>query len=92
LVPETSKKKIEKNADNGDDDDDNDDSSSCDLRLCMTHQGIAENRDMAKEFGGGQFPLLMGGHDHESYLEEVNGSQIIKTGMNAQKAAIIDIH
>lgn len=35
--------------------------------------------------------LLMTGHDHEPYLENINGCQIIKTGMDAHQAAVIDI-
>ena len=66
----------------------------CDILLCMTHQGIDADRSTAKEFGGNhQIPLLLGGHDHEPYHEVVeNGCHIVKTGMNADRAAIIDIH
>lgn len=61
-----------------------------DLVLPMTHQGIGSDRSMAQEMGN-HFPLLMGGHDHEPYLETVNGCRIVKTGMDAIQAAVIDI-
>jgi hypothetical protein len=32
------------------------------------------------------------GHDHEPFLETINGCQIVKTGMNAERAAVIGIY
>ena len=61
-----------------------------DLVLPMTHQGISQDRDLAHALGD-RLPLIMGGHDHEIFLETVNGCQIVKTGMDAHHAAIIDI-
>jgi len=76
-----------------------------DTVLAMTHQGIEQDRIMACEFGN-TIPLIMGGHDHEPYLEthhhhhhnnnnnndnDDDQCQIVKSGMDAQYAAIIDL-
>jgi hypothetical protein len=60
-----------------------------DLVVPMTHQVIAQDRDMARLDLG--FPLLVGGHDHDVYVEKVNDVQIVKVGADATYAAIIDI-
>lgn len=63
-----------------------------DLILPLTHQGIAQDLEFAENFGGDTFPLVLGGHDHEPYDETTdNGSRVIKTGMDAERAAVIDI-
>jgi 2',3'-cyclic-nucleotide 2'-phosphodiesterase (5'-nucleotidase family) len=61
----------------------------CDLVIPMTHQVMAEDREMARLKMG--FPVLVGGHDHDPYVEQVEGSWIVKTGCDATSAAIIDI-
>jgi len=65
--------------------------------LAMTHQSIHDDRTMAQHLGGSsKIPLLMGGHDHEPYVENnVNNNNgcchIVKAGMDAEQAAIIDL-
>lgn len=63
---------------------------SLDLIVPLTHQSIGEDRNFCQRFGGHVFPVVCGGHDHEIYNEIVNGSQIVKAGMDATHAAIID--
>jgi len=60
-----------------------------DLVIPMTHQVIAQDRDMARS--NPEFPLLMGGHDHDVYIEKVNGVDIVKTGADAVFAAVVDV-
>lgn len=60
-----------------------------DLVIPMTHQVIAQDRDMAKQKLG--FPLLLAAHDHDPYVEVVEGCNIVKVGCDATKTAIIDI-
>jgi 2',3'-cyclic-nucleotide 2'-phosphodiesterase (5'-nucleotidase family) len=62
-----------------------------DLVVPMTHQRIPEDRAFMKHFGGERFPIILGGHDHEMYDETVRGSRILKTGMDGDHAAIIDV-
>jgi hypothetical protein len=40
---------------------------------------------------GKSFPIVIGGHDHEPYNKTIQGSWVLKTGMNADNTAIIDI-
>ena len=61
-----------------------------DLVIPLTHQSIAEDREFCQHFAG-KFPFLCGGHDHEVYDETVEGTRIIKAGMDAIHAAVIDV-
>jgi 2',3'-cyclic-nucleotide 2'-phosphodiesterase (5'-nucleotidase family) len=42
-------------------------------------------------FGGEVFPVVLGGHDHEPFDEVKRGASIVKAGMDAEKAAVIDL-
>uniref|UniRef100_A0A7S0W998 EF-hand domain-containing protein n=1 Tax=Hemiselmis tepida TaxID=464990 RepID=A0A7S0W998_9CRYP len=61
----------------------------CDVVIPMTHQVMAEDREMARLKMG--FPLLVAAHDHDPYCEEVEGCWIVKTGCDATQAAVIDL-
>eukprot|EP01059_Diplonema_ambulator_P034956 TRINITY_DN8089_c0_g1_i3.p1 TRINITY_DN8089_c0_g1~~TRINITY_DN8089_c0_g1_i3.p1 ORF type:complete len:591 (+),score=233.91 TRINITY_DN8089_c0_g1_i3:50-1822(+) len=61
-----------------------------DMVLPMTHQGVEEDRLFMKHFGD-KFPLVMGGHDHTVFHEIVNGSTLLKVGMDADRIGVIDI-
>jgi Ca2+-binding EF-hand superfamily protein len=62
-----------------------------DLMVPLTHQRFPQDREFCDKFGGHLFPIVIGGHDHEPYDEVTNGCRIIKTGMNAENTAIIDV-
>jgi hypothetical protein len=49
------------------------------------------DRDFCAKFKGDSFPIVIGAHDHEPYDETIEGSRVIKTGMDGINAAIIDI-
>jgi len=66
-------------------------SLGADLIIPMTHQSIDDDRTFCRAFTGHTFPIVCGGHDHEVYDEVIEGSRIIKAGMDATNAAIIDI-
>jgi hypothetical protein len=55
----------------------------------MLWQVMAEDREMARQKLG--FPLLVAAHDHDAYVEQLEGCWIVKTGCDASQAAIIDI-
>lgn len=56
----------------------------------VTHQSVALDRMLATNLDV-EFPLILGGHDHEPYLETIGKCTVVKTGSNAQKFAICDI-
>jgi len=60
-----------------------------DLVIPMTHQLMYLDRNLAKEKIG--FPLILGGHDHDPFLETIENCTIVKTGMDAKKIAVIEI-
>lgn len=60
-----------------------------DIIIPLTHQVMPLDRKLASEVG--QFPLIIGGHDHEPYDEVVNGCRIIKTGADGVNIAICDV-
>jgi 2',3'-cyclic-nucleotide 2'-phosphodiesterase (5'-nucleotidase family) len=62
-----------------------------DLVVPLTHQRMEPDREFSKEFKGDIFPIVVGAHDHEPYDETWEGSRIIKTGMDGDRTAIIDI-
>lgn len=62
-----------------------------DVWIPLTHQGIAEDRAFAAKFTGNLFPVILGSHDHDLIDENVQGSRILQTGMDAENAAIIDL-
>ena len=69
----------------------------------LTHQSLAADIELAKgmqtskkEIAGG---VILGGHEHVKIHEHVsddvgqdNTVQIVKTGMNSDRAAVIDLH
>lgn len=65
--------------------------NAVDFVLPLTHQSMAHDRQFAQHFTGRTFPLVCGGHDHEIYNEVVAGCRIVKAGMDALHAAVIDI-
>ena len=51
-----------------------------DCIIPMTHQLIGRDRMLAENCLAGSYPFILGGHDHEVFLETVNGNTIIKAG------------
>ncbi|XRB13900.1 EF-hand domain-containing protein [Pseudoscourfieldia marina] len=64
--------------------------ATTDLVIPMTHQVMPLDREMA-ETCGAEFPLIIGGHDHQPYLETVNGCIITKQGADAALVGVIDV-
>lgn len=74
--------------------------SSCADRATMlvplTHQTIAEDRELAtgiqQDDGlSGKVPVIVGGHEHEIYIEKVDGSMIVKAGADAVNVVVVDV-
>ena len=62
-----------------------------DLIIPVTHQSMGNDRHFANHFTGNQFPIILGGHDHEPYNEKVGGSRIFKAGYDAIHTGVVDI-
>lgn len=60
----------------------------CDTVIAMTHQWIADDRALAKT---GVVPLILGGHEHDPFLERFDGCVLTKSGMDATHAAVVTV-
>jgi len=54
----------------------------------LTHQDMPEDRELAMS---GLFPVIVGGHDHDVVVEKHRECHLVKAGMDAENAAIIDL-
>ncbi|HEY6459914.1 MAG TPA: bifunctional metallophosphatase/5'-nucleotidase, partial [Polyangiaceae bacterium] len=63
----------------------------CAAVVAMTHQPMHDDRELAHAAGPARIAVVVGGHEHVPFLETVDGTPIVKTGMDATKAAIIDL-
>lgn len=66
----------------------------CTCVLPLTHQDLALDRELAHTAppdGVPRFPVIIGGHEHRVYIEQVEGSWIVKAGSDAVHAAIIEL-
>ena len=77
--------------DNFDNINSNSDKEVVDLIIPLTHQRMPHDREYCNKFDTNQFPIVIAGHDHEPFDEIVNGSRIIKVGIDAENTGIIDI-
>lgn len=56
--------------------------------LAVTHQWLDDDRALARM---GLVPLIIGGHEHDPFLEQVRGTTLSKAGSDATHAAVITI-
>lgn len=64
--------------------------------LALTHQLIAEDRAFATKLAAhgslaGKVPLILGGHEHEVYVETAGDSLIVKMGADAALIGVADL-
>lgn len=60
----------------------------CDTVIALTHQWIADDRALAKT---GVVPLILGGHEHDPFLERFERCVLTKSGMDATHAAVVTV-
>jgi len=60
----------------------------CDLVVPLEHLYVPENKKTCEEF---DFPIILSGHDHHRVDETINGTRLIKPGMDGVHAAVIEI-
>jgi 2',3'-cyclic-nucleotide 2'-phosphodiesterase (5'-nucleotidase family) len=60
----------------------------CDMVLPLCHLYEHQDEKTCTEF---DFPVILGGHDHHSVDREINGTRLLKPGMDANKAIVLDL-
>jgi 2',3'-cyclic-nucleotide 2'-phosphodiesterase (5'-nucleotidase family) len=60
----------------------------CRSVVAITHQMVADDRALA---ASGRFSLVVGGHEHDVHLEDVQGTWIVKAGADAFHAVVSDL-
>jgi len=67
-----------------------------DVHLPMTHALVPEDKQTAVALSkhsemGDRTPVILGGHEHDLYIDEAGKSVIVKVGQDAERIAFIDI-
>jgi 2',3'-cyclic-nucleotide 2'-phosphodiesterase (5'-nucleotidase family) len=63
----------------------------CACVIPLTHQPMDDDRALARATIQPPFPLIIGGHEHAPQMEQVGGTWIVKSGMDAVRAAVTDL-
>jgi 2',3'-cyclic-nucleotide 2'-phosphodiesterase (5'-nucleotidase family) len=62
----------------------------CVCVLPLTHQTMDADRALARAKIP-RMPVILGGHEHDVHLEQVEGIWIVKAGIDAQHAVVVDL-
>lgn len=60
----------------------------CTAVVALTHQPLRADRALA---ASGSVDLVLGGHEHEGYLETQHGAPLVKAPMNATSVVVADL-
>mmetsp|Transcript_23849 Transcript_23849/g.56313 ORF Transcript_23849/g.56313 Transcript_23849/m.56313 type:complete len:702 (-) Transcript_23849:83-2188(-) len=60
----------------------------CDLVIPLQHLYVPDDHKTCREF---DFPVVLSGHDHHRVDEVVDGTRLLKPGMNSEHAAMVEI-
>ncbi len=63
----------------------------CACVIPLTHQPIEDDRALAAAQRDPPFPVIVGGHEHVVFLEQVEGTWIVKASSDAVRAVVIDL-
>ncbi len=63
----------------------------CACVVALTHQSLTRDRDLARAQGDPPVPLVVGGHEHDAHVEQLGGAWIVKAGMDATHAVVVDL-
>ena len=61
---------------------------NCDLTIPLQHLYVPDDHKTCRDF---DFPVILSGHDHHRVDEVVEGTRLIKPGMNAEYATVLEI-
>ena len=67
------------------------DVTTTDAIVVLTHQDTAPDRELARQGWDAGIAVVLGGHDHEEYLEQHNKCVMAKSGSDARKVVIVDL-
>ncbi len=62
---------------------------TCTTVIPLTHQPMEDDRELARL--SPSFPLIIGGHEHVPFLEQVGSTWIVKAGADAEQALVIEL-
>ncbi|MGK3976000.1 5'-nucleotidase C-terminal domain-containing protein [Sorangium sp. So ce118] len=63
----------------------------CACVIPITHQSRDSDLALARSQRDPRFPLILGGHEHEVLIDDVDGCWVVKAGTDAASAAIVDL-
>lgn len=63
----------------------------CAAVLALTHLAMAEDRQLAAEQRDPPLSLILGGHDHQPFLETIDGTVVAKSGCDAALAIVAEL-
>lgn len=67
------------------------DQEGCVSVIALTHQSMARDRELAASVDAADIPLILGGHEHVPFDETVGATRILKAGMDATHAWVVDV-
>ena len=62
--------------------------AGCDMVLPLCHLYVFQDERTCREF---DFPVILSGHDHHCVDEVIDGTRLLKPGMDAKMAIILDL-
>ncbi|KYF59143.1 hypothetical protein BE04_36700, partial [Sorangium cellulosum] len=63
----------------------------CACVIPITHQSRDADLALARAQRDPPFPVILGGHEHEVLIDDVDGCWVVKSGTDAERAAVIDL-
>ncbi|MBI4783276.1 MAG: 5'-nucleotidase C-terminal domain-containing protein [Oscillatoriophycideae cyanobacterium NC_groundwater_1537_Pr4_S-0.65um_50_18] len=69
---------------------------AAELIIPLTHQTIGNDRDLVAKIEAdqqlsGHVPVILGGHEHEIFIEKIGQSLIVKAGADAANVVVVDV-
>jgi len=65
--------------------------SGCACVVALTHQTMDDDRALARMCREAKIPIIVGGHEHTPFVEQVDGVWIVKAGSDATHAVVVEL-